>query len=206
MREPDLHAEGRAHQRERVVDVVAVADERQRQPAEVAEPLVEREQVGQRLARVLADRQAVDDRDRGLRGELQHDLVRSRAGHDPVHEALEVVGDVGDALAAAEHDPLGEVDRVPAELGHPGLERDPRAQARALEEHGERPPLEWRPGVPPLPDEFVLELRGPREHDADLVGAEISGGDEVPPAQARAGHSPSVRSARRRHASTQRRR
>ena len=94
MGDPDLHAQRRAHQRQRVVDVVAVADERERQPAQVAEPLVEREQVGQHLARVLADGQPVDDRDRRLGGELDDHLVRPRPGHDPVDEPLEVVGDV----------------------------------------------------------------------------------------------------------------
>jgi hypothetical protein len=91
---------------------------------------------------VLADRQAVDDRDRGPRRELHDDLVGAGPGHDPVHEPLEVAGDVAHGLAPAEHDALGEVDRMAAELGHPGLERDARAQARLLEQHRQRAPLE----------------------------------------------------------------
>ena len=196
MRDPDLHAQRRAHEGQRVVDVVAVPDERQRQPAQVAEPLVEREQVGQHLARVLADREPVDDRDGRLRRELDDHLVRPRPGHDPVDEALEVVGDVVHALPAAEHDALGQVDRVAAELGHARLERHARAQARPLEQHREGAPLERRVGVAPLPRELVLELGRAREQHADLVGGQIRRRDEVPPLEARARHRPSVRSGR----------
>ena len=86
-----------------------------------------------------------------------------------------------DALPAAEHDALGEVDRVAAELGHRGLERDPRAQARSLEQHRERPPLERRLRVPPVGGELGLELGSPREQPRDLVGGQVRGRDEVAP-------------------------
>ena len=62
--EADLHAHGRADERERVVDVVAVADEREDHPLEAGQALLDREQVGQRLAGMLAQGQAVDHRDR----------------------------------------------------------------------------------------------------------------------------------------------
>ena len=99
---------------------------------------------------MLAQAQAVDDRDLGLCGELLHHLVRSRPHDDPVDEPLEVARDVADALARAEDDVVGQVDRVPTELDHPGLERHPRAQARLLEEHRERPARQRPIGVPPL--------------------------------------------------------
>ena len=138
--------EHRAEQGERVVDVVAVADEREDEAVGAAEALAEREQVGERLARVLAERQAVDHRDRRLGGELDDDLVGAGPGDDRVDEPLEVAGDVADALAGAHDDVLGQVDRVAAELVHPGLERHARPQARLLEEHRQRPPGERRGG------------------------------------------------------------
>ena len=183
MREADLEAERRAQERERVVDVVAIADERQDDAVQVAELLVEREQVREGLAGMLADREAVDDRDRRLGRELGHDLVRAGARHDRVDEPLEVLRDVADRLAGAHHDVLGEVDRVPAELGHPGLERDAGAQARALEHHREGAPAQRRVGVATLRAELGLERRRPREQHADLGRGQIGGADEVPPAQ-----------------------
>ena len=88
---------------------------------------------------MLAQGEAVDDRDGGLGGELQDDLVGTGPGHDAVDEPLEVAGDVADRLAGAHDGVLGQVDRRTAELGHAGLERDPRPQRRLLEEHRQRP-------------------------------------------------------------------
>ena len=96
---------------------------------------------------MLAERQAVDHRDRRLRGELDDDRVRPGPGDDRVDEPLEVAGDVVDALAGAHDRVLGQVDRVPAELVHARLERHARPEARLLEEHRERPPDERRVGV-----------------------------------------------------------
>ena len=140
MREPDLHPERRAEQGQRVVDVVAVADEREHAP---------RERRPKRSSIVKTSASAWHGCSRrvrplmtgiaGLRRELDDDLVRTGPDHDRVDEPLEVAGDVADALAGAEDDVVGQVDRVPAELGHAGLERDARPQARLLEEHRERP-------------------------------------------------------------------
>ena len=185
MREADLHPERRAHQRQRVVDVVAVADEREHAAPQVAHPLVEREQVGQRLARVLADREAVDDRDRRPRGQLGDHLVGAGAGHDRVDEPLEVARDVAHGLAPAEHHALGQVDRVAAQLGHARLERDPGPERRLLEQHRERPPLEERPGMAARGAVLRLELHGPREHGTDLRRGQVRRADEIPPTQPR---------------------
>ena len=55
---------------ERLADVVAVADERDVQPRKGAELLLERLDVGQRLAGVVLMRESVDDRDGCGRGEF----------------------------------------------------------------------------------------------------------------------------------------
>ena len=172
MRQPDLHPERRTEQRQRVVDVVAVADERDDEAVEAPEPLAHREDVGQRLAGVLAERQPVDDRDAGLRGQLERDLVRSRPHDDAVDEPLEVARHVAHALARPEHDVVGQVDRVTAELDHPGLERHPRPQARLLEQHRQRPPDERRRGMPArLPE---LALSAPSREDPPTSSADRS--------------------------------
>ena len=142
-----------------MVDVVAIADEGEDHAVEPAEPLAEREDVGEPLARMFSQRQPVDDRDRRLSRELDDDRVRAGPGDDRIDEPLEVPGDVADALPGAHHDVLGQVDRVAAELVHAGLERHPGAKARALEQHRERPPDERRRRVPPRREELRLELR-----------------------------------------------
>ncbi len=173
MGQPHLHAERRAEQGQRVIDIVPVADERQDEPIEPPKPLTEREDIGQGLARVLAQGQAVDDRNRGLGRELDDHGVRSRPGNDGVDEPLEIPGDVADALAGTHDDVLGQVDRVPAELVHARLERDASAKARALEEHRDRPPDKRRRSVAAAREEFRLELRGAIEDPNDLIASEV---------------------------------
>ena len=141
-------------------DVVAVAHEREHEALEAAEPLAQGQQVGQGLAGVLAQGQRVDDRDGGLHREAFHDVVGGDAGHDPLDEPLQVVGDVADRLALAEaHVAGGEIDPVPAELGHAGLERDPGPQAGVLEEHRQGPAAERRVGMPAGREVLRLELQ-----------------------------------------------
>ena len=183
MREADLHPECGAEQRERVVDVVAVPDEGDDETLERPESLAHREHVGQRLAWVFAQGQAVDDRDRCLRRELDGDLVRAGPDDDPVDEPLEVACHVADALARPEHDVVGQVDRVAPELCHPGLERHPRPEARLLEQHGQRPPDQRRGHMPPRRQELCLQDPSRVEHEPDLSGRQVSDTQQVPPAQ-----------------------
>jgi hypothetical protein len=129
---------------------------------EAAEPLVEREQVRQRLARVLADREPIDDRDRRALRELHHDLVGAGPGHDAVHEPRQVARHVADGLASAEHHALGQVDRMPAQLRHPRLERHPRPEAVLLEQHRQRPPLQRRTCA--AREEFALSSVAAEQH------------------------------------------
>ena len=99
MGKADLHAHGGAGQRERVVHVVAVADERQHAAFETAQMLAERQEVGERLERMLVIGQGVEDRDPSLRRKLVDDRVIERADDYAIHPTIKVVGDVRDALA-----------------------------------------------------------------------------------------------------------
>ena len=130
---------GGSEQRERVIDVVAIAHERDDDALEPAEALLDREQVRERLAGMLAKREPVDDRHARLGRELHGHLVRTRPDDDRIDHPLEVPRDVAHALPGAQHDVMGQVDRVAAKLDHAGLEADPRPQARLLEQHRERP-------------------------------------------------------------------
>src|SRR5450830_267354 len=55
---------------QRMADIVAVADERHPEPGQVSELLPERHHIGQRLTRVMVIGKRVDDRDRGVVGQL----------------------------------------------------------------------------------------------------------------------------------------
>ena len=96
-------------------NVVAVAHVDEPQPLEPAEAFPQREQVGQRLAGVVVGREHVDDRDRGVLGELLDQPVRPGAHADRVNEAREHQRGVAHRLPARElHLVLAQYERVTA--------------------------------------------------------------------------------------------
>ena len=110
-------------------DVVAVANVGQAQAREAAEALVQGEQVGQNLARVLEVGEGVDDRHAGMLRQADHVGVQEDARDDGVGVAAEDTRGVDHALTLAEPD-FGrrQVDGVAAELQHADLERHAGAQ------------------------------------------------------------------------------
>ncbi len=156
-------AQHRRGLRERGGNVVAVADEGNRAAAQAAEPFGQRQAVGQRLAGMLFVGQRVDDAQprRGV-GESLETRLRERADDRSGDPALEVAGDVGDGLAAAERNVFRRLDRVAAELADRNLERRARAQRRLLEEQRNVQALE-RLFVAPVRGARRLELGRSRE-------------------------------------------
>jgi hypothetical protein len=134
---------------------------------------------------MLAERQTVDDRDRGLRRKLHHDLVRPGPDDDRVDEPVEISGHVADTLAGPENDVVRQVDRVATELVHARLERHARPETRPLEQHRQRPSQERRAGMAAVTSEFGLEALRAVEDSLDLRGAQIRNADEVAPAKRR---------------------
>jgi hypothetical protein len=88
-RDHDLETGFRAEHHQRVRDVVAVADVDQLQAVQPAEPLLQRHQVRQRLARVVVVGEHVDDGDARVGCELLDRAVRPGADRDRVHEPRE---------------------------------------------------------------------------------------------------------------------
>ena len=185
MGEPHLHPEGSADERKRVVDVVAVTDERDDGALEAAEVLADREDVGKGLTRVLAQGQPVDNGDRCLGRELQDDLVRTGARHDRVDESFEVTGDVAHGLTCTHDGVLREVDGRAAELGHPGLERHAGSQARLLEQHRQRSAGLQGQLVPAACPELGLQQGRCLEDPIDLGRRQIRRAEQIPPDQRR---------------------
>jgi hypothetical protein len=149
------------------------------QPIHPSEPLLHGEDVGERLTRVLTDREAVDDWDVGLGGKLHDELVGTGSCDEPVDETVEVVGDVPNAFTGAQHRLVREVDRVPPELAHACLKGDARAQARSLEEQRDGPAPQRQRIVAAGLAELRLEAGRRREDVSHLVHRQVGDAQEV---------------------------
>ena len=98
----DVHACDHRRAHERAADVVGIADVGQAHAAQVgAEALAQRQQVGQRLARVVIVGEAVDHGHARELGQLVDVGLRERADHDRVEVAREHHRGVAHRLAAA---------------------------------------------------------------------------------------------------------
>ncbi len=98
--------------------------------------LVQREEIGERLARVLEFAQRVDDRHARVGRHLFDRRMFERAQHDNVDPALEVVRDVVERLARRQPvRRLIDKKRAAAQAVHARFKREARAQRRLFEEH-----------------------------------------------------------------------
>ena len=113
-----------ARERERRGDVVAVADVREPATLERAEVLAQREQVGERLARVRDVGEQVDDRDVDRVGHALEHLVVEHARRDHRAHARERAGDVLGGLAVVDA-------RPPRRAGRSGGRRASRPPSRS---------------------------------------------------------------------------
>jgi hypothetical protein len=117
-------------------NVVAVAHIGEFHVVQVAELLLQREIVCERLAGMLEFTQSVDHRDAGVFRHSCDRCVRERTQHDAINPALEIMRDVAEALSRVDAR-RGLIDKecVSTEAGDTGLEGEARAQRWLLEEH-----------------------------------------------------------------------
>ena len=128
----------RRPQHERLADVVAVANPRDRD-IETTERIPNRQQVRERLAGVSVVGETVDDRHRGVLGEFDHVGVVEDACHDEIDVPGDGTRSVANRLSVTEVDVVRtEKDGVTAELCHPRLEGDAGACRGFLENHRQR--------------------------------------------------------------------
>ncbi len=121
--------------------------------------------------------------------EVFDQLVAERPAHRGVDPALQVAGDVLDRFAHADLSVGGGVvDRVTAQLRHPGFERDPCSQRRLFEVHEQRAA---RQGVA-VTRGVLLDVRGERQQPVQFRGTEIEQGNQVAAGKALAVHGTSV--------------
>ncbi len=172
----DLDAGQRAEDHQRAGDVVAVAHVGELAARDVAERLAHRHQVGERLARMVARRQQVEDRHGRVLGQLGEPLVAARAQPDRGHVAGEHERGVAHGLAARELQLVGaQHHRVAAQLGDSRLHRDTRARRRLLEQDRHRAAGQ-RVGA----GGRLLERQGAIEDRRERRVVELLTGDEVP--------------------------
>ena len=183
----EVHAELGAGHHQRVAHVVPVAEVRDADALEAAQPLPDREHVGERLARVELVREAVDDRDVGVLGELVHVGLRERPDHDRVQVAREHDRGVLDRLPTPELQVAGpEVEPGAAELRDPDLEAHARPRGRLVEDHAEAPAVEE-----PVRHTLALprlEALGVVEDEHELVALPVVDPEEVASFQVRGDH------------------
>ena len=82
-------------------NVVAVADVGELDVAQVAELFFQREEIGERLTRMLEIAESVDDRDLAHARHPGDGCMAERAQNDAVHPAFEIVSDIGERSRAS---------------------------------------------------------------------------------------------------------
>ena len=123
----------------RVGHVVAVTDPGDRLPADVAQVLLDGEDIGQDLAGMGQIGEAVDDGHLGILGQRFHVRVCEGPDHDPVHVSVEHPGRIGNGLTTTQLDiARREKVRGATQLGDPDLERHAGTRRRLHENHGQR--------------------------------------------------------------------
>jgi hypothetical protein len=178
----ELDAEQLAGRRERDADVRAVADPGHADAVEGAEALADRQQVGERLQRVLVVRQRIDHRHGRDRGQLVDLGLRSRADGERVEVAGEHAGRVAERLAARELQlGRGQVDRRAAELGDRDGQRHASPRRALAEEQAERAALQE--AVRLAGGALSLQLVGEVEHGVELGSRQVGDPRQRPAAQ-----------------------
>src|ERR1700722_16156095 len=152
--------------------VEAIADERDAQLAHVAAvAFLHRHEIGKQLAWMQKIAQPVDYRHRGFTRELDCGLMGEGANHNNVDGARNIARHILNRFTLTDSDVTGgEINRMAAELRHPGFEGDTGAQRRLLKNHRESFPAQMRM----LEADFQLSLqaRSECEQSVKLVGGE----------------------------------
>ena len=87
---------------ERMADIIPVANVSDLQSAQAAEPLLESEEIGQRLAGMVAVRERVNHRDACVFSESINRFLREGTRDDSLNPALEIFRYVGNGFALAQ--------------------------------------------------------------------------------------------------------
>ena len=171
-----MRSGARADGQQRVTHVVAVAHVGEFQAAQPAEALLEREEIRERLARMIFVRKRVDHGYIRVGGELVESFLREDTRDDSLHPALEILGNVADGLALAQtRGGVIEKRGCATEIGDADLKSDARAQGGLLEDQhedaaGQRGAVAIR---------MRLHFRGEAKEIAQLRGAPFGSREEV---------------------------
>ena len=92
--DPNMRAQLRPREHQRVRDVISVTDEGHLQSGNLALQLQHREVVRHRLAGMAVVREAIDNRDAGILRHLLDNLVSKSSDHDALDHPLQILGHV----------------------------------------------------------------------------------------------------------------
>ena len=130
-----MNAQPSGRQHQGVRHVIAIADERQLDAVETSKAFLQREHIGQNLARMIAVTERIDHRHVRPLGQFLNGRLREHARHDALRPALQIAGDVLDRLALANG--AGVIDGIAAQLLDGELEGEPRAQRWLFEQQAQ---------------------------------------------------------------------
>jgi hypothetical protein len=177
-RRDELHAEPAPNAHQRVADVVPVTDVCEPESRKRAEPLAKCHRVRECLERMRLVRESVDDRDRGVLGELLDLLLMERADHEGGENAREDERHVAVRLAPSELELCGrEKQGYASELGDSDLEGNARLRRRLVEDQADRSSGE-KPELPSMRS-LGLELVCTIEQRLELVARPRGDSSEV---------------------------
>ena len=161
-------------------NVIAIADIGYFRLCEVFAAFDDGHEVGHGLAGMLQVRQAIDDRNGGMRGQRGADIVAEGPDHDPVDHALQILRNIIDRLPLAEVDVGRRKEQgIAAELFDPHGEGRAGAQRRFLENQSHHRPFKRCAVFPRM----GLHVARENKHRSDLRGREIIHREKVPPLQ-----------------------
>ncbi len=180
--EEEMHLVVGEERRQRVhgAAVLQVAGQSDRQPVDGSFFLFDGVQVEQRLGGMLAGAVArVQNRTMSCGGRLLRGADLRVTQHDDVGVALDGLDRVvqGFALRYRRQLGLGHADHLAAQAQHRGLERQPRAGARLVEEGGEDLAAEHVERSTLI--ERCLVLSGRAQNEIDLLDGELVGAQDI---------------------------
>src|SRR5271156_6270443 len=175
-RDANVSSGARADAEQRVASVIAIADVCDFQAAQISEAFFEREEISERLARMIAIGKRVDHRNSGVGGQLIERFLLEDARDDAGDPAFQAFRDVrnGFALAQMRDGVIKKYGRT-AQACDTDFESDAGAQRRLFEDQREEAAGERAA----ITVGMRFHVRGEMQEVADLRGTPFHSGEQV---------------------------
>jgi hypothetical protein len=151
--------------------VVAVAHPSQMQTGQVSAAFLQRVKIGERLARMRKVCQPIDHGAGRLLSKLNNGRMPLRSHNDHIHHLAQHAREIGQTFALAETCVVAQHETAAAEVGHAGLETDPRPQRLLFEQQGQHPAGQQR--FAQSLAKLGFEILGDRKNPLDFRGGNV---------------------------------